>query len=145
MLVPALAVAALGSLAGCGDDSAAPAIEVRSAWARATPASTTTGAVYMTLRAGEDDTLVGVSVDAGVADTATAHRTVSSDGQLSMDSAAEIALPAGDDVVFEPGGYHVMLEELAGPLVAGESFTMTLSFEHAPDVDITVDIRDDAP
>ena len=145
MLVPALAVAALGSLAGCGDDGAPAAIEVRSAWARATPASTTTGAVYMTLRAGADDTLIGASVDASVALTATAHRTISSDGQLSMDSAAEVALPAGDDVVFAPGSDHVMLQGLASPLVAGESFTMTLSFEHAPDVDITVDIRDDAP
>jgi len=121
------------------------AIEVRNAWARATPTGTTTGAVYMTVRAGEDDTLVGASVDPAVAATAMAHETVSSDGQLSMDHTTGIALPAGDDVEFEPGGYHVMLEELGVALVSGDEFTMTLAFERGPDLQITVEVRKDAP
>ena len=99
----------------------------------------------MTLRAGDDDTLVGASVDPAIAAVAMAHETVSSDGQISMDHSAGVPLPAGDDVVFEPGGLHVMLEDLAAPLAAGTSFELTLAFEQAPDVDITVDVREDAP
>ena len=99
----------------------------------------------MRVRAGDDDTLVGASVDPAVAADAMAHETVSSDGQLSMDDTAGVALPGGEDVAFEPGGLHVMLEDLAEPLVAGEELALTLAFEHAPDVAITVLVRDDAP
>ena len=140
-----LTAALIPAIAACNDDGGSAAIQVRGAWARATPSGTTTGAVYMTLRAGEDDTLVGASVDPAVAVAATAHETVSSDGQLSMDHSTGIALPAGDDVEFEPGSYHVMLEKLAGPLVSGDVFTMTLAFERAPDLEITVEVREDAP
>jgi copper(I)-binding protein len=140
-----LTAALIPAVAACGDDGGSAAIEARNAWARPTPAGTTTGAVYITLRAGEDDTLVSASVDPAVASTAMAHETVSSDGQLSMDHTAGIALPAGDDVEFGPGGYHVMLEELAAPLESGMSFAMTLAFERAPDLEITVEVREDAP
>jgi copper(I)-binding protein len=137
--------ALIAVLAACSDDGGSAAIEVRGAWARATPAGTTTGAVYMTLRAGEDDTLVGASVDPAVAATAMTHETMSSDGQLSMDHTTGVALPAGDDVEFEPGGYHVMLEGLAAPIESGDEFAMTLAFERAPDLEITVEVREDAP
>jgi copper(I)-binding protein len=140
-----LTAALIPAIAACNDDRGSAAIEVRGAWTRATPAGTTTGAVYMRVRAGEDDTLVGASVDPAVAAAAMAHETVSSDGQLSMDHSTGIALPAGDDVEFEPGGYHVMLEELTGPLASGDVFTMTLAFERAPDLEITVEVREDAP
>ena len=140
-----LTAALIPAVASCGDDGGSAAIEVRNAWARGTPAGTATGAVYLTLRAGDDDSLVGASVDPAVAATAMAHETVSSAGQLSMDHTTGIALPAGDDVEFEPGGYHVMLEDLAVPLASGDVFTMTLAFERAPDLEITVEVREDAP
>jgi copper(I)-binding protein len=131
--------------AACGDDDGASAIEVRGAWTRPTPAGSTTAAVYMSVRAAEDDTLVGASVDPTVAAHAMAHETVSSDGQLSMDDATGVALPGGETVSFESGGLHVMLEDLAAPLTAGQEVALTLDFEHAPDVALTVLVRDDAP
>jgi hypothetical protein len=145
LLITALTLPAILAVAACGDDDGAAAVEVRGAWARATPAGATTGAVYMTLRAGVDDTLVGASVDPAVAAAAMTHETVSSDGELSMGHATGVALPAGDDVELEPGGYHVMLEGLAGPLVAGASFAMVLAFDQAPDVELVVEVREDAP
>jgi hypothetical protein len=62
-----------------------------------------------------------------------------------MDEAAGLALPGGEAVAFEPGGLHVMLEDLAAPLTAGQEVALTLAFEHAPDLAITVLVRDDAP
>jgi periplasmic copper chaperone A len=136
---------ALVGAAACSEDDGAAAIEVRGAWTRPTPAGSSTAAVYMSVRAADDDTLVGASVDASIATNAMAHETVSSGGQLSMDLAAGVTLPGGEDVAFEPGGLHVMLEDLAEPLVAGQELALTLAFEHAPDVAITVLVRDDAP
>ena len=140
-----LPLVALMGAAACSDDDGAAAIEVRGAWTRPTPAGSTTAAVYMSVRAGDDDTLVGAAVDPAVAAHAMAHETVSSDGQTSMDHAAGVALPGGEAVSFEPGGLHVMLEDLAAPLTAGQEVALTLAFDRAPDVAITVLVRDDAP
>ena len=145
MLITALTLPAATLLSACNDDNGAAAIEVTGAWARTRPAGASTGAVYMTLRAGDDDTLVGASVDPAIAAGAMAHETESSEGQIAMAHSAGIPLADGDDIALEPGGYHVMLEDLAAPLEAGTSFEMTLAFEHAPDLSITVDVREDAP
>lgn len=99
----------------------------------------------MTVRSADDDALVGASVDPSVAATATAHETVSDEGQMTMTQTHGVALPAGDDVSFEPGGQHLMLEDLAAPLDAGESFELTLDFAAAPDLTISVDVREDQP
>lgn len=137
-------VALLGATA-CGDDGDGAAIEVRAAWARPTPAGTATAAVYMTVLADEDDTLVGASVAPAVAGAAIAHQTVSADGQLSMSDTARVPLPGGDRVRFEPGGLHVMLDDLAAPLVVGAEFAMSLDFADAPNLEVTVEVREDAP
>ena len=47
-----------------------------------------------------------------------------------------LAIPAGESVVLEPGGYHIMLIGLTGDLNAGESFTLTLTFEKAGEVTV---------
>lgn len=62
---------------------------------------------------------------------------------MAMQPVEQIALPAGETVVLEPGGYHVMLLELAEPLVTGDTFDVTLTFETAPEATITVDVRDE--
>ena len=74
------------------------------------------------------------------------------DGDMPMDQAmtmVELAdgleLPAGEAVNLEPGGYHVMLLQLAEPLVAGETFDLTLTFETAGTQVVSVEVRDNAP
>ncbi|HQV56683.1 MAG TPA: copper chaperone PCu(A)C [Ilumatobacteraceae bacterium] len=54
-------------------------------------------------------------------------------------------IPAGTAVELKPGGYHVMLIGLVKPLVAGSNVELTLTFEKAGDVKVTVPVRDDAP
>ena len=56
-----------------------------------------------------------------------------------------LALPAGETVTLEPGGYHVMLLDLATPLATGDEFDLTLDFETADDLTITVVVAETAP
>ncbi len=56
-----------------------------------------------------------------------------------------LAIPTGRDIVLGPGGYHVMLQELAHPLAAGDSFPLVLHFQRAGDQTVDVEVRDDAP
>jgi copper(I)-binding protein len=156
--------------AGGADTTAAlGTIEVTDAWARTSPTVATRGAVYMTITNGADvdDALVGASVAADVAARTELHETVaveepmspstSADGDMSDDGMGddgelmemrevdEIPVPAGGTATLEPGGYHVMLLDLAEPLVEGAVLEVTLEFERAGTVVVEAEVRADAP
>jgi hypothetical protein len=48
-------------------------------------------------------------------------------------------------VALEPGGYHIMLLELAAPLEVGSTIDVTLTFEHAGQKVVSAEVRDTAP
>jgi copper(I)-binding protein len=66
-------------------------------------------------------------------------------GAMVMQQIMALDLPAGETVNLEPGGYHVMLIDLAEPLVEGESFEVTLDFAEAEDLTVDVVVRTEAP
>lgn len=65
-------------------------------------------------------------------------------GAMVMQEVDRIDIPAGESVELKPGGYHVMLLELAAPLEVGSTFTVTLTFENAGERDVTVEVREQA-
>ena len=137
-----------GILAACGGSSGASdseGVSVTEAWARATPPSTTTGAVYFDVAADDGDLLIGASVPAG---HRRVHRAAHVDGRRvewrrhdARDGTARRS--TWRRVAFEPGANHVMLTDLVEPLVAGDSFELTLEFESAGSQVVTVDVRDE--
>ena len=54
-------------------------------------------------------------------------------------------LVAGETVTFEPGGYHVMLLDIAEPLEVGDEVEVTLDFANADSMTITVEVAESAP
>ena len=66
-------------------------------------------------------------------------------GAMTMQEVEAIELSAGDTVNLEPGGYHIMLLDLVEPLEVGDTFDVTLDFETADDLVVTVEVRDSAP
>lgn len=56
-----------------------------------------------------------------------------------------LPLPAGETVSLEPGSFHIMLLDVAEPLVVGDEFEVTLQFENADDVALTVEVAESAP
>jgi len=64
---------------------------------------------------------------------------------MTMKEVEEIAVPAGETVVLEPGGYHVMLIDLVDPLVVGDKIEITLVFAEAGEVVVEAEVRDTAP
>jgi copper(I)-binding protein len=53
-----------------------------------------------------------------------------------------LPIPAGKSVSLAPGGYHLMLMDLKAPLKKGDKIPVTLKFEKAGDVNVTLDVRD---
>ena len=109
---------------------------------RATPAGVPTGVAYLTIaNAGKTaDRLL--SIDCACADGALMHRTEIKDGISSMSMVDSVVVPAGGKVVFSPGGLHVMLVGVKGPLKAGRTESMTLRFEKAGTVKAGFDVVD---
>lgn len=142
LLAQVVAICLTAGAAGAqtpGPAPAAPGIAITHAWARATAATAQSGAAYLTVtdNAGTPDRLVGASTP--VAGSAELHRSFEEDGVMKMRPAGPIALEPGKTVTFAPGGLHVMLLQLAHPLKQGDSFPLTLTFEHSAPV--TVEVR----
>lgn len=101
-----------------------------------------TGAAYMTIRNGgaEPDRLV--AGETAVAEVVEIHEIVEQEGVMEMRPLAEgLEVPAGGEVLLEPGGYHVMLIGLTEDLRNGMTFDLTLRFETAGEVVVPVRVR----
>lgn len=133
--VSALALPALAGEAKVGT------IEVKEAWARATPARAPAGGAYLTIAntGSVTDNLLSAAVD--VSKVAELHTHLQDGDVMRMVAVESIELPAGKTVVMEPGGLHVMLIGLKGPLKEGTSFPMELTFAQAGKVTVTVDVQ----
>lgn len=110
----------------------------------APPPSAKSAAGYMRIANQGDtaDRLIGV--ETGAANANMLHMTeVGADGVARMRHLDGIDLPPGQEVLLEPGGIHVMLMGLTGPLALGDLVPGTLIFEKAGRV--AVEFSVDAP
>lgn len=131
------------SRGGHGGHAAAAAAPVTAtaAWARASAGGAKAGAAYLSLANGgpSADRLLAASTP--VAAKAELHTHLNENGVMKMRRVDGVDLPAGGSVEFAPGGLHVMLMGLAKPLAEGDSFPLTLTFEHAGTVTVGVQVR----
>ncbi len=117
--------------------------KVEDAYARAVGASAMAGAAYMAItnQSGQDDVLIAAKTDASA--MAELHTHIEDGDGIMMMRQIEggIQLAAGETVVMKRGGDHVMLMGLNGALDAGQTVTLTLTFEKAGEivVDVPVD------
>ena len=133
-----LAVAACLAIVGAASAQTGQ-LEVSSAWARATPAKAETGIAYLTIRSPAADRLVAVS--SPVAKKAELNSMEMSGMVMKMRPLASLDIPAGQPVTLKPGGDHIMLIGLNGPLREGQSFPLTLTFEKAGAREVTVAVE----
>jgi copper(I)-binding protein len=135
-----LLIAALTSLGASATNAATPPITVEQAWSRATPPGAQTAVVYMTIvDHGAPDVLTEIATP--IAGMAMMHRTVTHDSTSQMLPVKTLAVSARQPTVFSPGGYHVMLMNMHQALVQGQSFPITLTFQHAGKVQATVAVQ----
>jgi periplasmic copper chaperone A len=129
-------------LAACGAATApsASAPTVSSAWARPAPADGQSAAYFDIDGASAMDTLLAVTSPA--AGMVEIHETMTDDaGMTGMHPIERLEVPAGATIRFEPGGYHLMLMDLAGELVVGQTIELDFQFELGGQVTVTAEIR----
>lgn len=119
-------------------------ISIGDPWARPLPAVSKNGAVYMTLRNGGGGTDRLVSAWTPVAERVEIHTHVHQDGMMMMRQVRMIELPGGGGATLEPGGLHLMLFGINSPMTEGNEFPMTLRFDRAGEVEVTVKVGNPA-
>lgn len=126
-------------------DFSVGALRIDHPWSRALPPNAPAGAAYFVIHNNGTDTDSLVSASSPIAEKAELHTHVMLGEVMKMQQVDSVAVPAGGEATFAPGGNHVMLFGLKKPLVAGESFPLTLVFQNAGAVDVEVKIEQDAP
>ncbi len=132
----AMPIAAQGETVKLGD------LTISSAWARATPKGASVGGGYLSIsNAGAvPDRLIGGVTD--VAGHFELHEMTMDNGVMRMRSMPNgIEIKAGQAVVLDPSGYHVMLVGLKKQLVQGDHFKATLQFAKAGKVDVDFTVQ----
>lgn len=122
--------------------AAAPeGLSVSGAYARSLPPTLPNTSAYMRLRneSGQDLRLSGVSTPAAA--SVSLHETVEEGGQLMMRAVPGLLLPAGGEVLLEPGGLHWMLMDLQAPLAPGAEIDFSLRFEDGSSLDLRLPVR----
>jgi copper(I)-binding protein len=135
-------LAATVSLAAVGLVPAAPVsaqVAVTGAWVRGTVAGQMATGAFMRLESPIDAALVAAA--SPVAKIVEIHQMRMDGGMMRMSAVDRVALPAGKAVDFAPGGYHVMLMDLAKPLHEGDTVPLRLTFEDKTGRKSTLEVR----
>ncbi len=137
-LIALLAVVPLVAACRGGDPwtSAGP-LEVRAARIGLPPLPDR-AAGYLEIRNPSEATLTIVSArpDDGVG-SVTIHATEMGSGMMSMAPAGPVEVGPGETVVFEPGGTHLMLEEITSTWTAGSVHGVTLVLDDGREAPVT--------
>lgn len=137
-----LAVLAAAATPASAHDYKAGPLTIAHPWSRATPGGAKVGGGYLTVTNSgtEPDRLVGGSTP--VAERFELHQTTVTDGVASMRPVeGGLVIRPGETVELKPGGTHVMLVNLKGPLKEGSCFPGTLTFEKAGAVPVEFTVQ----
>lgn len=131
MRLPIAFAIALTILAGC-----TPAqTTVEDAWVRLPAVSGHPAAAYFRLRAGSEPVTL-LAVRTPIAIRAELHESMVMRGRMmSMKPLAQVQVPAGATVLFEPADKHVMLFDVSPSLKAGATAKLTLAFADGRTID----------
>ena len=150
-------IAAAILLAACSSTGAS--VSVVDAWARPAEAGSNSAA-YFQLFNNSDAADAFLSAEATVARAVEIHETmaveiddemdgmVDSANENGMEMEAMVMVPqervdlaAGETVIFQPGGLHVMMIDLNQALAVGDMFDLTLNFESGLIIQLEVEVK----
>ena len=138
LLAGALGLGLLHSVAAplAAHEFKAGPLEIKHPWSRATVPAAKVAAGYFTVVNPSDTPDHLISATAEIAGITQIYQMTMKDGVMSMrEIDGGIEVPAKGELALQPGGegagYHIMFMDLKRPLVGGEKFPGTLTFEKA--------------
>jgi copper(I)-binding protein len=115
---------------------------ITQAWSRATPGGAKIAGGFLTIenKGAAPDRLVSGSGD--IVGKLEIHEMAMNNGVMTMRPLDKgLAIEPGKTVKLAPGGYHLMLMDLKQPLKQGDKVPLTLEFEKAGKVALSLDVQ----
>ena len=131
-----LGIAAIG-LSACGGETEAPVpanpdappgISVSDAQMNLPAVAGNPAAVYFSITNDSDQQAIVRAANVAGAESAMMHQTAKWDNQSDMQEVFQLAVPARETLILEPGGLHVMAMNVAEDLAPGDTTEVTLTF-----------------
>jgi periplasmic copper chaperone A len=135
-------IAGLFATPARGQEVKAGDLVITQAWSRATPGGAKIAGGYLTIenKGTAPDRLISGAGD--VAGKVEIHEMTMDGGVMKMRSLDKgLAIEPGKTVKLAPGGYHLMLMDLKSPLKQGDKVPVTLTFEKAGKVALSLDVQ----
>ena len=142
MLAGVAALMAVAAAPAGAQETRAGDLVITQPWSRATPAGAKVAGGYLTIenKGSAPDRLVSGTGD--VAGRVEIHEMAMNNGVMTMRPLDKgLTIEPGKTVKLAPGGYHVMLMDLKNPLKQGEKVPLTLEFEKAGKVTLSLDVQ----
>ena len=93
----------------------------KDAWVRSMPPGAQVSAAYGMLMNHSDQTVTLSTVSSEISGNAAMHEVIAEGDQRRMAELESIDIAPHETLIFEPGGRHIMLLDIAAPLVEGET------------------------
>ncbi|WP_370334911.1 copper chaperone PCu(A)C [Parvularcula marina] len=149
LIAKAAAASLLFALTACGKDDAPAAethaemtaetgITIENGYVKAPKPGSLTTAAYLDIIADADDVLLTASSPLA---TVEIHEMSMDDGMMKMRKVENLDLPSQSKVQLKPGGYHLMLINPDAALAESETVEITLTFEKAGEIKVTLPIE----
>ena len=142
MLAAAASLLAVAAAPAGAQEMKAGDLVITQPWSRATPAGAKVAGGYLTIenKGSAPDRLVSGAGD--VAGKVEIHEMAMNNGVMTMRPLDKgLTIEPGKTVKLAPGGYHLMLMDLKSPLKQGEKVPVTLEFEKAGKVTLSLDVQ----
>jgi copper(I)-binding protein len=117
-------------------------IQIKDAYARATPPGLPNSAAFMTISNYSMSDISLVEVKTSIANVAELHTHDMKDGVMKMYQVPKVDIKAHSNTTLKPGGFHIMLLGLKQkPLTVDQKVELTLIFSNNEKINLTVPVK----
>lgn len=120
---------------------ASTTLTVSGCWIRSLPAPAPS-AGYFVVKNADSQVRTLKSASSAVYGMVMLHQTTHKDGMSRMSETHDIAIPAGAELEFKPGGYHAMLEMPVSTPEIGSKVAMDFMFDNDEKATAQCDVRE---
>jgi copper(I)-binding protein len=121
--------------------ASASGFSVEDAYMRVMPPGRTATAAYLSVTNNHDKACSIIGGSSAMAAKLEIHQQLMSDGMMKMRPVTAVTVAAGETLVLQPGGFHLMLLGVETALVVGEAHDMSLQTEDCGAIEITAEVR----
>jgi copper(I)-binding protein len=116
-------------------------VEVRDAWVREAPPGASVNAGYLVMKNTSKQAQRLQHIRSKQFQAVELHQTLMEGGIAKMLAVPDLEIPAGGEITFGPGGYHLMLMEPKDRPVAGSQVEISLRFASGLEIPVSMLVK----